>query len=219
MEHDKPYELIDKIFSYLHRTKIKCVLRMDEIEQMLEDKGMLGNLLTLFNNLNTPKGYTINGAIVATANNITDIITKAPQFFRHGRWNEKFFVSFPTNEDSIKIMQYYTKRYNVSFSGLKQTCGKMISTEEQEEILFEILMLANQKYGTYNIAKNENKFVYAPSEIDYLFERLSHITIKNMFDIEKEVDVVVPLQITASKGVFDMYSEAQKLAFKDLNKG
>lgn len=217
MEHDRPYELIDKIFGFLHRTKIKCVLRMDEIEQMLEDKGMLGNLLTLFNNLNTPKGYTVNGAIIATANNISDIITKAPQFFRHGRWNEKFFVSFPTTEDAKKIMGYYYKVYGVDFSELNKELNKQCGKIDLEAIFFEIVLLANEKYSSYNLASNEDKFVYAPSEIDYLFERLSHIKIKNYDDIKKELDVVVPLQVTASKGVFEMYSEAKKLAFKDLN--
>lgn len=213
MENPNPYSLIDKIFKYLHRTQLECVIRMDEIEQMLEDKGMLGNLLTLFNNLNTKKGYNINGKIIATANNIDEIITKAPQFFRHGRWNEKFFVGFPKNEDTLKIMEFYTKVYNVNFA-FKNKCDKM----SLNEILFEIKnKIESHPDFSQNIDKNEGGFIYAPSEIDYLFERLSFYEYVDLDILEKELDIVVPLQVTSQVGVETMYTEVKRLKFKDIN--
>jgi hypothetical protein len=212
LEHDKPYQLIDRIFKYLHRTQLKCVVRMDEIEQMLEDKGMLGNLLTLFNNLNTRKGYQINGKIIATANNIDEIVKVAPQFFRHGRWNEKFFVGFPDDKNALKIMELYTKIYGVNF-GFKIKCDKM----SLEDTLFEVKNKISTKYKG-NIAKNEGGFVYAPSEIDYLFERLGMYESVGIEELERELEIVVPLQETANEGVNKMYTEAKRLAFKDINK-
>lgn len=216
LQHSKPYELIDKIFSYLDRTQIKCVLRMDEIEQMLEDKGMMGKLLTLFNNLNTPKGYNLNGVVIATANNISQIMNDAPQFFRHGRWNEKFFVSFPRNDDAMDIMEYYIHKYKVNFI-FRSKEGKKCDKISLKDTLFEILELINTVYVGDNLAKNDGKIIYAPSELDYLMERLSMYEQVDEKIAEKEIKIVVPLQKTASEGVFDMYTECKKLGFKDLN--
>lgn len=213
MENENPYSLIDRIFKYLHRTQLECVIRMDEIEQMLEDKGMLGNLLTLFNNLNTKKGYQINGKIIATANNIDEIITKAPQFFRHGRWNEKFFVGFPKDEDTLKIMEFYTKVYNVNFA-FKNKCDKM----SLQDTLFEIKnAITSYPEFSQNIDMNEGGFIYAPSEIDYLFERLSFYESVDLDILKKEMEIVVPLQVTAKEGVEKMYTEVKRLKFRNIN--
>jgi len=212
LEADDPYEMLRDILRYLHTSKLKCVVRMDEMEQMLHDPGMMAELLKQFNNLNTLKGYNINGLVIGTANNISDLMKKVSQFFRHGRWNEKFFVSFPNESETIAIMKYYFEKYKVNFldSFLK----------EQKDIFKVIYIEIDEVYSKYNIAANEGKAVYAPSEIDYLFLKLSEIKkIDSLNDIKKVIDYVKPQQLTASEGTLEMYADCKKLGFKDLNEG
>ena len=210
LEADDPYEMLREILRYLHTSQLKCVLRMDEMEQMLHDPGMTAELLKQFNNLNTPKGYSINGLVIGTANNISDLMAKVSQFFRHGRWNEKFFVSFPNENETIGIMQYYAGLYNVNF------LDELVKKEE--DIYKAIYIEIDEMYGKFNIAANEGKAVYAPSEIDYLFLKLSELeTIDSIDSIKKVIDYVKPQQLTASEGTLEMYADCKKLGFKDLN--
>jgi len=180
LENESPFEMIDEIFTYFSENSKfeRFVVRMDEIEQMLTDKNMLGKLLTLFNDLNTPKGYKLNGILIATANNISELIQTVSQFFRHGRWSEKFLVSFPPVDSAIEMMRYYYDAYDVDFNNI-ENIGKL----KLEDILTTINILIENEYEEYNKASNDGRFVYAPSEIDALMKFYSKMDIKNENDL------------------------------------
>lgn len=211
--NDNPFEMIDEIFTYFSENSQtqRFVVRMDEIEQMLTDKNMMGKLLTLFNDLNTPKGYKLNGILIATANNISELIEKVPQFFRHGRWSEKFLVSFPPVASAIEMMQYYYQMYGVNFVNIKemenlQLNGKFITLN----------ILIENEYEEYNKASNDGRFVYAPSEIDALMSFLSKMEVFSESDLIRAIKRIRPQQLTASKGTLEMYAKAKELSFVDI---
>ncbi len=209
-QYPKPFEIIKEIFEYFHDTQMRAVLRIDEMEQGMEIDGLMGKLLTLLNNINTPKGYNINGTLVATANNISTLINQYSQFFRHGRWFEKFFVSFPTKEQGLNILNYYQRIYNVNFD-------KELQEEFNGNVLKYVMTAFNDTYSEYNVAGNDGKIIYSPSEIDALMEYLSFSkSIKTIEEIDTAIDYIRPLQLTASEGTLNMYADAKKLSFIDL---
>ena len=89
-----------------------CVLRIDEIEKAFagagEDEGdqsmtrIIGHFLTW---MQERKKMVY---IVATANNL-DMLR--PEFLRKGRWDEIYYLSYPSAEGTIKIIESCLKRY------------------------------------------------------------------------------------------------------------
>ena len=206
MESDYPLEMLNDIFTYLTDTNIKCILRIDEIEQMLTIPSLVGEMLTILSDLNTPSGYQLNGILFATANNISDVIVKSPQFFRHGRWNEKFFVGFPNREDTIDIMKYYATKYKIDLESLG----------EEMNVLRNIYADIETSYKKKNLVFTDDRCIYVPSEIDYLFYKLSQYDKVDFAIIKDEIQSVLPQQITATEGIRKMYTEAKKLSFIEL---
>lgn len=101
MESNSPIEKLNGIFDYLHQRAIdfpdeKFVILIDEIEKMIgnataKEKQMLGRLLTILNDINTPAcEYRFNAIFFATANDLGSILANNPEFLRRGRWDELF---------------------------------------------------------------------------------------------------------------------------------
>ncbi len=199
LEKPNPISVINNIFEYLDDTGIECILLMDEIEQMLASKPMLGQLLTILSNLNTPEGYRLNGVLFATSNNVRDLVYNFPQFFRHGRWSEKFFNNYPSKEEAIAVMKIYAKKFNVDI---------------EDFMIEKTYVLANQYYKKYNLA--EKRSVYAQSEIAYLFEKFAaydEVTSEVLF---KEIKGVDPLQVTAQQSIQKLIADSNSNKFKEM---
>ncbi|MCK9476245.1 MAG: AAA family ATPase [Candidatus Muirbacterium halophilum] len=199
-ETAEPIRTLNKVFEYFEQNGQECVLLIDEIEQMLENETMTGALLTIFNDLNTDQGFKFNGMIFATSNNITKIALEKPQFFRHGRWSEKFFVNYPQKEEALNVMKLYRDKYNISYinNGLIEL----------------IYVKANQIYKEYNI--NETRSVYANSEIAYLYEKMSLYDSIDDFCLDGMIKSVEPLQKTTHIAIHKLLQDAKQNSFLEM---
>jgi len=196
-----PIKQLNKIFEYFQRHNEECVLLIDEIEQMIENKSMMGEMLTILNDLNTENGYKFDGYIFATSNNISEISLKTPQFFRHGRWGEKFFVNYPKKQEALDIMLLYRNKYYIDFM-----------TKEHIELIY---VKINTIYKEYNI--NEQLCPFAGSEIDYLMEKFSYLDdFSNIQTINQIIEGVQPLQKTAHAGIQLLLADAKRTSFVEM---
>ncbi|CAA6822084.1 MAG: Unknown protein [uncultured Sulfurovum sp.] len=199
LEKPNPISVINSIFEYFDDTGIECILLMDEIEQMLQSKAMLGQLLTILSNLNTPEGYKLNGVLFATSNNVKDLVYNFPQFFRHGRWSEKFFNNYPSKEEALAVMKLYASKFKVNID---------------DSMIEKAYILANQYYKKYNL--EEKRSVYAQSEIAYLFEKLTaYLKIDDKI-LMNEIAMVDPLQVTAQQAIQKLIADSRSNKFKEM---
>ena len=82
-----------------------------------KEKQMLGRLLTILNDINTPAcEYKFNAIFFATANDLGSILANNPEFLRRGRWDELFFINLPTHEYAIEMFEIYFKKYKLNFA-------------------------------------------------------------------------------------------------------
>ena len=199
LEKPNPISVINSIFEYFDTTGIECILLMDEIEQMLDSKAMLGQMLTILSNLNTPEGYRLNGVLFATSNNVKDLVYNFPQFFRHGRWSEKFFNNYPSKEEALAVMRLYASKFKVNID---------------DSMIEKAYILSNQYYKKYNL--EERRSVYAQSEIAYLFEKLTAYHEVNDKVLMDEIRSVDPLQVTAQQSIQKLIADSRSNKFKEM---
>jgi hypothetical protein len=95
-----------------------CVLFIDELEKGLSgsvnsgasDGGtssrIFGNFLTWMNDKKTPV------FVVATANNVSDLLSNAPELFRKGRWDEIFYVELPNDIERKEVFHIHCDKFN-----------------------------------------------------------------------------------------------------------
>ena len=112
LEKERPLEAIDAVFTVLADFD-GVVLWIDEIEKMFSGKDsreskVMGRLLTVIEELNTPTGYPFKGLIWATANNVSEIAERNPEFFQ--RFDKLFFVELPKLEEALQILAFYFKK-------------------------------------------------------------------------------------------------------------
>ncbi|CAA6808114.1 MAG: ATPase family protein associated with various cellular activities (AAA) [uncultured Sulfurovum sp.] len=116
MSLPSPTRALEEMFDFfLSQKNQKYVILIDEIEKMFDFTGnsliakqVLGNLLTRLNTL-----YKLNYSnitIVATANNITQIVQNNPEFLRKGRFNRLYFLNYPSKSSAAKIFSLYMKK-------------------------------------------------------------------------------------------------------------
>ena len=166
METPNPIFTLHKIFSYLEKLSIesgyKFILWIDEIEKMFADMGaiekkVMGQLLTIINDLNSDEGYKINGIFWATANDIKQILQKNPEFVRSGRFDMLFFVDTPCYpKEAIDIFKIYFRDFRIPEFKSEQIWYKLVKLA-QDNVWDELL----RKYGGSEISN----FVYTPAEI------------------------------------------------------
>jgi len=119
MNDKNPSKKLDNFFYYLENID-EYVLLIDEIEKVADPSGtspmakvLIGKLLTIFNNFNSESGFNIkNNFVIATANNILDLLNKNPEFIN--RFGLKYFVGYPEKQTFIDVCEYYIKRMKVS---------------------------------------------------------------------------------------------------------
>jgi SpoVK/Ycf46/Vps4 family AAA+-type ATPase len=166
METVNPIFTLHKIFSYLEKLSLesgyKFILWIDEIEKMFAEmsgleKKVMGQLLTILNDLNTEEGYKINGIFWATANDIQQILEKNPEFIRSGRFDILFFVDTPCYpKEAVDIFKIYFKEFNIPFFKNENLWNELVYIAQNQ--VWDSLL---QKYGGSEI----RNFVYTPAEI------------------------------------------------------
>lgn len=103
-----------------------CILFIDEIEKGFSgtassnysDAGTTSRVFQTF--LNWLQDHKSHVFVIATANDISQLQHHHPEFFRAGRWDEKFFVDLPNTEERAQIWNIHislrgreSKNYNV----------------------------------------------------------------------------------------------------------
>lgn len=215
MESEAPIEKLNSIFEYLHQRAIdypdeKFVILIDEIEKMIgnataKEKQMLGRLLTILNDINTPAcEYRFNAIFFATANDLGSILENNPEFLRRGRWDELFFINLPTHAYAIEMFEIYIKKYKLDFA------LKLMSLDE---IFAEI----ENKYQRDNVIAN--RFPYTPAEIENFCKRLDFVKKAEGDNFKREdivecVEMIIPLTKSAQDGLNKMV--AQKELFIEI---
>lgn len=215
MESESPIDKLNSIFEYLHnRAKNypddKFVILIDEIEKMIgnataKEKQMLGRLLTILNDINTPAcEYNFNAIFFATANDLGSILANNPEFLRRGRWDELFFINLPTHEYAVEMFEIYIKKYKLDFA---------LELMNLEEIFAEI----ENKYQKDNTIAN--RFPYTPAEIENFCKRLDFVKKAegdnfSRDDIIECVEMIIPLTKSAQDGLNKMV--AQKELFIEI---
>lgn len=215
MESEAPIEKLNSIFEYLHNRAIdypdeKFVILIDEIEKMIgnatpREKQMLGRLLTILNDINTPAcEYTFNAIFFATANDLGSILSNNPEFLRRGRWDELFFINLPTNEYAVEMFNIYIKKFKLDY---------VLDIMNLEKII----AIIENKYQKENV--EAQRFPYTPAEIENFCKRLDFVKKAEgdnfgEKDIVECVDMIIPLTKSARDGLNKMV--AQKELFIEI---
>lgn len=116
MEQQNTIYLIEMVFSYFVKNPGRYILWMDEIEKMLVgdmSQQVLGVLLTKINDLNAEGNSSL--FVLATANNISEIAKRNPEFLRNGRFDLLLFMLPPIEENAVIIFELYIRKAKKAF--------------------------------------------------------------------------------------------------------
>lgn len=212
VERGQGVNLLNQFFHYLTTKKPKCVVLFDEFENMVESKAIMGALLSILGSLNDKSqgGYilTPHQILIATANNITDIVKAKPQFFRLGRWSHKFFFNYPIKEDALSTMLYFSTKYSV-----------MVDTE----IIEDIYILYMGEYVDNFVAPRS---VYSQVELKFLFKSFECMNLKELKNKNKQkykelllqtIKNIIPSQVNTRQGIARLLSDARSNKFKEVD--
>ena len=111
MEKEDTIYAIQNFFDFFENNTGDYVLWLDEIEKMFvgeKSQQVMGQLLTSINEANTHSKS--NFFIIATANNVSEITKKNPEFFRSGRFDMVIFLLNPTLENAVAIFTLYINK-------------------------------------------------------------------------------------------------------------
>lgn len=216
MNDKNPSKKLDDFFYYLENID-EYVLLIDEIEKVADPSGtspmakvLIGKLLTIFNNFNSESGFKIkNNFVIATANNITDLLNKNPEFIN--RFGLKYFVNYPEKQTFINVGDYYIKKMRV----------RGITGED-------LYNLSNSIYSRDSIpAMEDNQNVrygkYASGEIkEFMSNLLLHCVEKdgelhcNTDILFKVLNLQKPQIRFANKGVINTIQAAKIANFREV---
>lgn len=111
MERQDTIFRLNMIFEYFITHPGRYILWIDEIEKMLVGEKaiqVLGILLTRINDLNANGSKSDSSIfVIATANNISDIAGRFPEFLRYGRFDLLVFLQPPTEDNAARIFELY----------------------------------------------------------------------------------------------------------------
>lgn len=109
LEKEDGLQALSDFFDFFKVNKGRYILWIDEIEKMLlgsKSEQMLGLLLNRINDLNDTVAES-SILFIATANNITGLAKKNPEFFRNGRFDVLVFIKNPTEENAKNIFNIH----------------------------------------------------------------------------------------------------------------
>ncbi|WP_086247760.1 AAA family ATPase [Campylobacter vicugnae] len=216
MEANEPIKKLNSIFEFLDKKNKqnpneKYVILIDEIEKMIgnaspKEKQMLGRLLTILNDINTPAcEYSFDGIFFATANNLNEILDNNPELLRRGRFDELFFINLPTYESAREIFKIYIKKFSLQ----NHLDNLNINIED-------LIMKIDNAYSQENPI--DARFSYTPSEIETFCKRLD-FCIKAYGSLDDNmilecIELILPITLSAKQGIQRMV--AQKILFKEI---
>jgi SpoVK/Ycf46/Vps4 family AAA+-type ATPase len=112
LESPRPLDKLTSVLNFFKNNPNKYLIWIDEIEKMFESENaqqILGVFLTELNEFSNSKSNVI---FIATANNISGMATKNPEFFRTGGRFDKIIALMPPNEENAKkILKLYLNKY------------------------------------------------------------------------------------------------------------
>ena len=199
MEDMSPLKKLNEVFEFISDTKLKATIRIDEITEMLSNKFLFGEFLTLLNDLNTKDGYEINGELFASANRIDEINRTTPQFFRQGRWNKKFFMTYPTRTEAYEIMDLYSKMYKNNFSN------------EEIKRIYSRSEIEHRETSLPNLSP------YTPAELNVLMLELTQYSEYDNELFQAHIKNFIPQTQTSMHGTYAIIQQQQELCFEVLN--
>jgi SpoVK/Ycf46/Vps4 family AAA+-type ATPase len=216
LEDDRPVKKIHSIFSFLEKVPYPFMLWIDEIDKIFasEDdktKKLLGQMLTILEEWNTPTGYKGDGFFWATANDVRVMVYKHPEFFR--RFDYRFFVNTPFEKEAVELFSFYLSRYGVN--PFKEDAGE----EEYRSLVGKIQRKIFRKFleteGDVIRSEAGQRFVYTPAEISILSKKLSTLARfegRNYFTEEELVFVCEKNQpiVMSMKDAIDAMKEQKK---------
>lgn len=167
-----------------------CVLRIDEIEKAFAGAGenesdqsltrIIGHFLTW---MQERKSMVY---IVATANNLEMM---RPEFLRKGRWDEIFYLSYPSPKGAIKIIDSCLKKYNFSLDNLGKLQSELFSAYSKYPNMklsgAELSDMVIQSYQTAFIEKPEDEKGNLQLKVDIMIKQLN-LALKKNCNIEEE---------------------------------
>ena len=181
IEMDRPIQRLHYFFKWLqimHYQDQHVVVLLDEVAQALRGGNYLqnqfkGQLLTVIEDLNTSSGYQIgNTLIVATDNNIREIMLETPQFM--ARFEELFFVNFPKEREAKMILKMYLDKF-----GAKYTKDGLFDYDDIDDLYVNIKEYYHSEKIEYD--DKDSRFIYAPREIKKFAARMATIS-ERFFD-------------------------------------
>lgn len=185
-----------------------CVLRIDELEKAFSGTGdgnnddhsgvrILGYFLTWMQERSSTTYSKSLVYLVATANNLEQL---RPEFLRKGRWDEIFYLIYPSEEGMKKIIRSCLDKYHLTMS--------KIGSDENEDLLIteivsevfqvnpkckisgaEIFDAIERAYKDF-FCSNQSKGVKTKNTIDYLKVKENLIQFANQkrnIDLERKV--------------------------------
>ena len=167
--------------------------------QSAEEKQMLGAYLTVLNEMHTKSSkYKFDVIYIATANNLSSILTHNPEFLRRGRFDELFFINIPDLASAKDIIKLYAKKFKL------ENVFDICSIED-------IINIVEDQYLKDNA--QANKFPYSPSEIETLFKLLDFKQ-KARGKLSEEIIIevissVIPIIKSAKDGINAMIGQRE----------
>lgn len=184
IEMDRPIQRLHFFFKWLQMMHFQgqhVVVLLDEVAQALRGGNYLqnqfkGQMLTVIEDLNTNSGYQIGDTmIVATDNNIREIMLETPQFM--ARFEELFFINFPKEKEAKLILKMYLDKY-----GAKYTKNGLFDNNDINGIYTNIKEYYHSEKIEYD--DKDSRFIYAPREIKKFAARMATIS-ERFFDENK----------------------------------
>jgi len=117
MEMENGLQALEQFFEFFTKNTGRYIIWIDEIEKMFVGESsiqMLGTLLTKLNDLNGSNAES-SFFFIATANNISDMSKKNPEFFRNGRFDVLVFIMNPEQSTSKDMFNLYKDKFNSKF--------------------------------------------------------------------------------------------------------
>jgi len=212
VERGQGVNLLHQFFQYINDTKPPCIILFDEFENMVENKAIMGAMLSILGALNDKDqgGYEFNEQqiLIATANNISDIVSAKPQFFRLGRWSHKFFFSFPTLEDSTLTIQYYFE-----IEGIKY-----------DKIIYEEIKI--KFCGIHTANYTPGRSIYSQVELKHLIRSFDGVNLESLRNddedkynelLENHIQNITPSQVNSKEGLTQLLADAETNMFKNVD--
>jgi len=172
MTDDDPIGRLHRTFEAVSSLKDPFILWVDEVEKMFTEgdsvaKKVMGQMLTIMQEWNSPSGYGGNGFFWATANDVKVLVERHPEFFR--RFEFRFFVNTPREEEAVELFRFYLSKYGIKpFSQSPE--------EEDWETLIRIVQRELFRDFVEEESGKKRRFLYTPSEVgEQICKKLAQI--------------------------------------------